>query len=120
MITLTNEQVTSLIEAAVVEKGENYIYERPIGAEDCLYVHGEQPGCIVGHVLHAAGVRLAALWVREGMSARVLIEELKDQEVISMSGEAVVALRRAQQEQDYGGTWGEALQKFNQIMVASR
>lgn len=96
--------VRSLLVRAVEEKGKDYVYEPPVRA--CLYNHEDGPGCIVGHVFAYAGVEMPES--QEGRLANHVVRNLTEWE--PLVGEA---LRLAQVVQDGGGTWGEALQEFD-------
>jgi hypothetical protein len=102
----------------VVAERPDYVYRPPNAASDdamepCVYQHGGQPSCVVGHVLVRAGRPITALTVLddEGVSASMLnsfdgtIEEI-----------AADILREAQRIQDRAwfrhddtATWGAAL-----------
>lgn len=112
-IKLTLERTKQLLEEAVAEKGTDYVYADPWGNSPtgdggmpCYYVHDDQPGCIVGHVLYKAGVPLDALFEVEHSPA--------DQAVAGLDGLDVETwvyslLRNVQRQQDMGVPWGEAL-----------
>lgn len=111
----TREYVTRLMEEAVALKGEDYVYEMPRNKEGdvigCSYIHNDQPSCIVGHVLVAAGVDPDQLHQHEGVAAENLTirVQLWDTDY-TMSR----ALNAAQEAQDSGETWGEALRVFKE------
>lgn len=109
------ELLTDIVDKA----GDGYVYEKrdmtdirgemdypegsPVG---CRYVEGENPSCLVGHVLVRAGVpvdRLQSLDV-SGASA----SNLKDYG-LDVTPEASRILVAAQRHQDRGETWGIAL-----------
>lgn len=86
MIALTLERTKQLLAEAVAERGEEYVYKNERGQDgtfgDCAYVHGSpsgghSPGCIVGLVLHKAGVPLERLARHEGTPANRLVSELR-------------------------------------------
>jgi len=58
---LTYDRALELLREVIAEKGEAFVYETVEADDFCRYVHGDQPGCIVGHVLVRAGVGLADL-----------------------------------------------------------
>jgi hypothetical protein len=124
------QYVTRLMEEAVALKGEDYVYEQPTSNPDdilsptCYYVWDNQPSCIVGHVLYAAGVPLDDLHEHEGnaalMVAAALIPEWNDgKDDSSRVGPTrlVRALDKAQSAQDSGSTWGEALRAFKEELT---
>ncbi|MFF3363612.1 hypothetical protein [Streptomyces misionensis] len=113
MIELTLARAKELLAEAVAEKGADYVYTGPDGeqgnpdrAAECYYVHGQQPGCIVGNVLHRAGVSLADLAQYEGQAAEDPVEQLTKANVA-----AVRLLISVQELQDRGTPWGEAVRQ---------
>ncbi|MFF9268639.1 hypothetical protein [Streptomyces rochei] len=111
MITLTLDKAKELLAEAVAEKGEDFVYVnrdgRPVAGltgADCHYVHGDQPGCIVGHVLHKAGVSLADLSEYEGQGA-----EDPALDLAGATDDACRLLSYAQENQDRGIPWGESV-----------
>jgi hypothetical protein len=120
---MTVFEAIDLLEAAVEEKGADYIYFKSSAADPpgavwgalCEYVHGpeseahssdpEGPGCIVGHVMHAWGVPLDDLKQVEGTIPTGSTGFWRD----NLTPEAAVILRQAQARQDRGETWGDAL-----------
>lgn len=111
MIELTLARTKELLAEAVAEKGEDFVYVDEFGQQAdesgyvrCHYVHGDQPGCIVGNVLHRAGVPLDELGAYEAQNAGDLFQGL-----FVAEGEAVRLLNAVQSRQDLGVPWGEAL-----------
>lgn len=112
----TEQYVLRLMEEAVALKGADYVYEhQPTNDPDalapttCYYVWDNQPSCIVGHVLHAAGIPLEELARHEGGSAHIVVAAVAPHDWDGLVGNA---LNSAQAMQDAGGTWGEALETF--------
>jgi hypothetical protein len=107
-IELSAERAIELLREVVAEYGEDHVYTTQEGQRanegPCLYVHGDQPGCIAGHVYHRAGLTLDQLRAQEGSTARGLgfID-------LGVSADVADLLSRAQDRQDKGYTWGEAL-----------
>jgi hypothetical protein len=113
MITLTLERTKQLLAEAVAEKGAEYVYVNRDGdpadgdvSVSCHYVHGDQPGCIVGWVLYRAGVGLADLSEYEGRGAEDPVEGLME-----APAEVRKLLNWAQDYQDQGTPWGEAVRR---------
>lgn len=102
-IKVSEEVVISTLREVAAGRPD-YVYERPEGGSYCLYVHGDQPGCIVGHVLNRLGVPLAELEKREGRGAFVVAAEF-----LHTTGFAREVLDVAQALQDRGRTWGESV-----------
>lgn len=132
---LTPELARSLMEQAVESKGRGYIYEQPVISFDddgnrviipaeeydegehvqtCLYVNNGAPSCLVGHVLHMAGVPLGALEEFEDSSASTVTRALT-----TTTERVVEALLQAQEAQDHGVSWGEALERFQLVLDES-
>lgn len=113
---LTVERARELLVAAIEEKGADYVYpESEKAFNSCMYLtyEGQQPtgpSCLVGDVLIRAGVELNAIINVEGKSAWNAVPLL----IPSTDERVVAALDAAQYEQDAGGTWGEALARFDE------
>lgn len=112
---LTLDRAKQLAAEAVAEMGAEYVYTNPYGVRadgvasdvdiECYYVHGDVPGCIVGHILYRHD------------------EEMFDQLNSQYEGEDVAALPEewftqgvqdflqvVQARQDNGTPWGVALE----------
>lgn len=122
---LTLERAKQLAAEAVALKGAEYIYTNPDGYsadgalpigmdgdtlgeldEQCYYVHGDEPGCIAGHILHLHGVPLHVLRDHELHGADSVVADLFGVEKNSL---VASYLREMQRLQDNGKTWGQAL-----------
>lgn len=113
MIHLTLDKVYEYADAAVAEKGEDYVYTNPDGDRShCLYVHGSGedavPGCIVGNILARAGLELSESWNDRGSVFR-LFGKLSDSGLIQHDDGVLAFLRAAQRDQDFGYTWGDSV-----------
>ena len=102
------EETLELLESVVAENGTDFVYpdEWKDSIGTCLYVKpdGSGPACIVGNVLHRAGVPLDELSQMEGQAADTVSGRY------GFDSEASMLLWRAQDEQDAGNTWGDALE----------
>lgn len=107
------EYVTRLMETAVNMKGPDYVYRVPDDRGACVYINDGQPSCLVGHVLVAAGVPVERLEVWEDTAAREVVGHLGPDDWDYDLGEA---LNRAQETQDSGAPWGEALAAFKEAL----
>lgn len=58
METINAQTALELLDAAVELTGPEHLYELPENAMGCRYVHGENPGCIIGVALSIHGVPL--------------------------------------------------------------
>ena len=100
---LTAERALQLLREVVAER-PGYVYEAP-DSRGCAYVDPAtgEPSCLVGHVFIRAGWSAAELrrWNRTAVSW--LPSNL------AISEGARCMLDEAQQVQDSGWTWGEAL-----------
>lgn len=107
---LTEEIVTPIIRELVAEFGEDYVYKKEEQEADedviCSYQENGKPSCIVGHVLHRAGVEYNPDW-EGGPCGTFLRGE-------GVPGYLANALGFAQVQQDIGKTWGEALNAYEE------
>lgn len=106
---ITKAKALELLEAAVAERGADYVYPRTFDGTgpSCVYVRGGKPACLVGLAMTKAGVPIEQLagWDTrfESDAHSVLVDDgLAAVDVAEM-------LAAAQSVQDDGGTWGEAL-----------
>lgn len=131
-IELDLETTSRLLRRAGVRRGADYVYRDDtrfpqLGLDcgtKCVYVDdgedgGVCPACIVGEVFAEAGVDLSLfLSLRQALSPRPVnelsvgslpprLEELN----LSITPAALKALAVAQNVQDDGGTWGEAIER---------
>ena len=113
-ITLTFDEAKQLVDRAIEEKGEGYVYEQvdvpAYTLETCAYFHPEtgQPSCIVGHVLAYKGVtaeQAAAGDWNTGVTARGLKQNY---DVLDADRSTLMFLDAVQESQDHGDTWGKA------------
>jgi hypothetical protein len=105
---VTVTEVADVLDEAVRAKGEDFVYV-PQGTI-CQYLHGTQPGCLVGHVLIRLGASAGMLSLQEGQPAdQVDYDSLG----LSIPQNAIDALQKAQTSQDEGDTWGEARKAFS-------
>src|SRR5258706_4222128 len=112
MIELDFDMAHTLARRAVQEKGRDYVYSSSTGGLSCYYVHvkgmAPVPGCIVGHILHSAGVSLKCLGDNEGSVSNLLCA-LKSEGVLQVDGQAKRFLVIVQSLQDNKIPWGPAL-----------
>jgi hypothetical protein len=111
MIEITQEKFMSALRDAVAEKGDDYVYSRLDGyVGTCLYVHDDEPGCIMGNALHRMGVSLDQLGDKEGEGITSVLEYLHNRGIIgdypSLDLEKLSSIQAAQ---DCGSTWGKAV-----------
>lgn len=109
--------VRGLIDKAILEKGEDYRYQRSEdydgGQSFCSYLEYEDelqrsdpigPGCLVGHILLYDGMSMSELMEKEGTGAT---------SVVPYSLRVNAALGVLQTEQDKGETWTEARKAYD-------
>lgn len=126
-INITPSVVVEGLQALVDVKGEDFVYN-PVVLDDgvgtqCVYVLDGAPSCLVGQFLANLGVPVERLEVADmgsygaGLPAGVLLENLRDEEVITYTDDHVCsALSEAQYAQDSGRTWGAALEEAKRIV----
>lgn len=113
MIEITYQSVVDGLSAIVAERGENFVYPRHTSW--CVYVYAGRPDCGVGCFLDSVGVPLERLVEADlndrgsGISASALLEQLKEEGIVSVDLEAARILNVFQERQDNGHTWGSAL-----------
>lgn len=110
-IELTLDQALELLDRAVELKGADYVYPRPAldspgAGNGCFYLHADGPGCIVGHVLHWAGLTNEELSSIEGAKAGGVGRRVPRLHMDERVGDL---LAHVQSEQDTGETWGAAV-----------
>ncbi len=111
MREVTVTEVADVLDEAVRDMGEDYVYS-PQGTI-CQYLHGTQPGCLVGHVLIRLGASAGMLALQEGSPADALnYADLG----LSIPQNAIQALQEAQSAQDEGQTWGQARKAFSKVL----
>ncbi len=113
MREVTVTEVADVLDEAVREKGESFVYSAPVGGGICQYLHGTQPGCLVGHVLIRLGAIPGELALQEGTPADTLEYHILGLEIPE---NAIQALQEAQSAQDEGQTWGQARKAFSKVL----
>jgi len=103
---LTLTKTMKLLNEVVKEKGRDFVYKSPSNANICKYAHNNRPGCLVGQVLHRAGVPISALKVMDDWGS---IGRCVSEGKIVLDPDVKQVLQDAQTVQDRERTWGEAL-----------
>lgn len=126
MLYLDFEKAQQLVNEAIAEKGEDYVYEKE--GNSCHYVHGitkawdslqedyvsafddATTGCLVGHALKLGGVPLEAMGAghRNDSDANNLLSKLEQTGFITVVDKVRWYLNNLQQSQDLGTPWGKA------------
>jgi hypothetical protein len=108
------QDVIEWLRKAVAEKGPDYVY-RDSGDDGgaCMYYSesSHQPRCLVGVALHKAGLIDYGLVTSRRVNEGVGIIRLAAYLNLPLSSGALSVLSIAQDEQDGGSTWGNALQR---------
>jgi len=114
-IELSFDEAKRLIEEAIAEKGENYVYPEWGGV--CRYFESDgTPSCIVGHALAKLSVTLDMLAAErpddelspDGLNSYACVPILAARGVIDIDDKTCTLLYAAQNAQDTGLTWREA------------
>lgn len=125
MKTYTYDETLALLQEAVSERGEHFIYEqRPEPGPSCRYAWDGKPDCIVGHVFAKVGVPVQEMLFGDKIEdyngvpnrgkyssegADSVVENLESDGVVSFTPRARRLLLEVQNKQDYGMTWGDSL-----------
>lgn len=116
MKTVSYQEVLAVANAVVEELGADYVY--PDYMNGCVYVKGNKPSCLVGHVLHRLGVDLISFASEEsydgGLVNECAIDTLwvtTEEYGVSFSPLAQGFLSDIQTDQDSGCTWGDAVER---------
>lgn len=99
--------VLRLMNEAVNKKGEKYVYTEEFEACQNFNTQTGDPRCIVGHILHALGVKLGDC--RYGGAVGGTLNALREtRPELTFTLGAVMVMQAAQTAQDGGTTWGLA------------
>jgi len=107
-LTLADVKLTA--EEIVNSKPDDFCYTSPddeVGK--CVYVHNDQPSCLVGQILFRKGVPLTLMETWDDRHDS-LITDVADEEI---SPDVLQFLSVLQNFQDTGSTWTSALQRAN-------
>lgn len=113
MIHLTVPGVLGHMREAVAAQGADHVYQPPDPDDDwtrlCRYVWHGCPSCLIGVVLHLAGVPLVEMERWDPCPVESLLARLARDGVVSYDVHVREVLVVAQEAQDVGCTWGMAL-----------
>lgn len=133
METYTYDETLELLNAAVVKKGEDFVYGSDLAVNrfsrpgpSCHYAWDGEPDCIVGHVFAAVGVPLSEMHFGDlsteendyqpqnrgkysSQSASTVIRDLALDGVVDFTPDARSLLQETQRLQDGHVPWGEAV-----------
>lgn len=140
METYTYDETLELLNAAVVKKGEDFVYGSDLGGDmfsrpgpSCHYAWDGKPDCIVGHVFAAVGVPLSEMHFGDlsteendyqpqnrgkysSQSASTVIRDLALDGVVDFTPDARSLLQSVQQRQDQFTPWGEAVAEASRLV----
>lgn len=111
---LTGAPALALLREVVGERPD-HVYVNTVGGDEdmaCRYVHGDEPGCLIGTVLYRHGIPLADLHLHEGSSVHSLPS-------VWLDVDANELLQAAQNLQDRGTTWAEALAAAEDVVAVN-
>lgn len=124
MAVITFDMALEALNAAVDEKGSDYVYEG--GRTSRTYVAYDEPSCIVGNALHRLGVSISTLTEMDrrtidgaAISSRKVLEVLEGSGFI-IDNDAVMLLATAQVLQDAEIPWGDAVRMAREEPVEWR
>ena len=124
MAVITFYMALEALNAAVDEKGSDYVYEG--GRMSRTYVAYDEPSCIVGNALHRLGVSISTLTEMDrrtidgaAISSRKVLEVLEGSGFI-LDNDAVMLLATAQVMQDAEIPWGDAVREAREEPVEWR
>lgn len=113
MTVITFDMALEALNAAVDEKGDDYVYQGE--GTFCAYVASDEPSCIVGNALHRLGVSIPTLVKMDKcaiggavITSRKVLEVLEDSG-FTLDDDAVILLSTAQTLQDDEVPWGKAV-----------
>lgn len=119
----SNDEWRALMVATIEERGADYVYETKVYG-DCRYLALDEGGgkvtggaCLIGCMLLKAGVDPDKLYEAEGLTAATALKMgMRDTVPVG----TLNALQAAQQTQDNGEPWGEALRSFDHVLAEAR
>lgn len=124
MTVITFDMALEALNAAVDEKGDDYVYQGE--GTFCAYVASDEPSCIVGNALHRLGVSIPTLAKMDKcaiggavITSRKVLEVLEDSG-FTLDDDAVILLSTAQTLQDDNVPWGVAVRAAREESVEWR
>ena len=98
----TAREALELLEKAVATRGEDFVYQKRLGG--CLYVYQGKPDCLIGVAL----IDFAG-WPLSDLERFCPVASVAREFPGRIGADAVAVLQAAQDAQDAGETWGQAL-----------
>lgn len=118
MITIDVKTARAGLVAACKLRGYDYVYTDHY--DNCYYAVLGEPGCIVGCAIDSIDHELFALLMLEEAEQHEREDGLPVSSIrkaFAMDTMARAGLEQAQQRQDKGGTWGDALRDFDDTVT---
>jgi len=116
VISLTKAKVNYYLDEIVKEVGVGYVYEMKEyknadgeTGNTCVYVWKRKADCLIGRVLHRAGVTLKELSKHENEPASNIIEGMEEAGTMVAEPGVSLLLMDIQSNQDHGVPWGKAV-----------
>ncbi|MGV9364498.1 hypothetical protein [Amycolatopsis sp. NPDC003731] len=109
MDTIDAAKAVELIELAVEQNGADYVDPNSDGPNGCFYVSGGECSCIVGTAYGLAGATVEQVLRMDDMYGGPIEYMPDDVLPIDTAPGAIAVFAAAQEAQDNGKTWGEAL-----------
>ncbi len=103
-IRITFDEAVAGLRRAVELKGDEYHYDYGDDRLGCYYFRGDEPACIVGHLLSDMGVTPD----RPGFS-EIAVDSLVGEGFLQVDDRTRRLLVKVQDNQDEGESWGFAL-----------
>lgn len=120
MTKITIENFTAAMRAAVEERGSDYTYpefNKEVGEDDYHSISGTcqystpngEPACIIGLALSKIDPELVPKYGVIGDAGNLMLS-------LGAGAKLSTAAEEAQERQDEGATWGEALEGFETVL----
>jgi len=117
MREITEDEFTAALRQAVESRGADYRYDKEAAAGGVFYsLDGEVGSCIMGVTFEILGLGLPT----EGKTISTYIVSLEDSGDVKFDPGVHTAAGVAQSVQDSGGTWGEALIRYEEAFTTIR
>jgi hypothetical protein len=112
-------KAVELIEKAVEQNGADYVDPYAKESGGCRYAHDDgTPGCIVGTAYFIAGATVEQLVRMDGDLSLDIRGFTSDELPAETARDAREVFAAAQEAQDHGKTWGEALDAARKAAAA--
>jgi hypothetical protein len=122
-VEIDKDKAIALLEECVTERGEAYSYTKEFGEDVCKYVKDGKPACLIGLALTKVGVPINYLESFDSglMTVKTVFESERQEDwlnihdYVTIDLEGLHVLSRAQTLQDFGYTWGIALERAREV-----